>query len=482
MTNRWRITFRIVVALALAISLGACGDDDASSSNTNGNNTNGNSNQGQTVGPAGGQVEGPDGVTVDIPTGALDAEVEIEIIIASGQPSGFHAVGTVYEFRPTGLQFNSPVTVTLPYTASDVQQLEDGLQIWWSSTVDGTYEALTSTVDTAADKVSAQVTHFSFGVAGEPAQAAVCGDGTCAQTESCATCSQDCCTCTATSAGGTAQGFAINNIVVPTSAADATSIGIDVDGDGAIDNKLGKVCGLLADQSGDTSIFEQVELDLAAGDLVMLGQMWTDSWDNDSQVFAQLLTGSYTGGTPAFDGNDQATVDTDTPNDSGACGEVVASSLHTHGGSFYAQVPICALTGSLLLYVEVSLEAAGMSGVVQAGGWTDVMVGGAVSLADRDAVIYPAYQAEVAAAIAADPSSATSQTLLNLLDNSCDLTVCDPIPTECADDGAITVEEIRCNGLINAMYAPDLDLDNDGTNDHLSVGFQVAAVPATLTP
>lgn len=69
------------------------------------------------IGPAGGQVTTADGVQLNVPPGALTAATSIQvhatyaISVTSGWSSGD---GLAYVFGPAGLQFNAPVTLTLP--------------------------------------------------------------------------------------------------------------------------------------------------------------------------------------------------------------------------------------------------------------------------------------------------------------------------------------------------------------------------------
>jgi hypothetical protein len=69
---------------------------------------------GGTVGPSGGMVATPDGVTLEVPPGALSSEVAITVAIGDEAPAG--ALGSAYHFQPDGLTFSQPARITLPYT------------------------------------------------------------------------------------------------------------------------------------------------------------------------------------------------------------------------------------------------------------------------------------------------------------------------------------------------------------------------------
>jgi len=69
------------------------------------------------IGAGGGTFTTADGVTVEVPAGALSSNVTITVTRAPNAPlpPGSRAVGDAYTFGPEGTQFQHPVTVTLPF-------------------------------------------------------------------------------------------------------------------------------------------------------------------------------------------------------------------------------------------------------------------------------------------------------------------------------------------------------------------------------
>lgn len=144
----------------LAVLLAACGGS--------GDDDHGTAPQGGTVvGTAGGTVNGPGGVQLVIPPGALAADTTIKIEQsahgAPALPSDLAPLGPMFAFTPHGLQFATPVTLTQPFDAAAVPA--------------GTFPALYKTntqnqwdrldnVTFGLDTVSAQITGFSNGQAG----------------------------------------------------------------------------------------------------------------------------------------------------------------------------------------------------------------------------------------------------------------------------------------------------------------------------
>ena len=78
----------------------------------------------QTVGAAGGTIVGPNSLTLDIPSGALEADTQLTIAAAIGAaplvplPADIETVGPVYSLTPHGTTFGVPVTLTIPFDAA----------------------------------------------------------------------------------------------------------------------------------------------------------------------------------------------------------------------------------------------------------------------------------------------------------------------------------------------------------------------------
>jgi hypothetical protein len=73
---------------------------------------------GETVGPRGGVITSDDGrLSLEVPEGALEGEVEITIEVLDDAPNGF--IGTVYAIEPAGLAFAVPATLVYDVSAGD---------------------------------------------------------------------------------------------------------------------------------------------------------------------------------------------------------------------------------------------------------------------------------------------------------------------------------------------------------------------------
>jgi len=118
----------------------------------------------------------PNGVTIDIPAGAL-ADSGPSPVISVSENGGFSAgVGNSINIDIQGAdEFSRDVTITLPYDDADNDGIVDGtfidemsLKVMWFNSATGKWEPLyNSTVYPDLNIVTAQVNHFSlFGLAG----------------------------------------------------------------------------------------------------------------------------------------------------------------------------------------------------------------------------------------------------------------------------------------------------------------------------
>lgn len=105
--------------LMLAASLLAACSGGSGGGSGSGTTPPANANQ---VGAAGGSVT-INGVRIDVPPGALSAPVTLSVSPATALPAapqGATAAGTAFDLGPAGTTFAQPVTVTLPFDATQV--------------------------------------------------------------------------------------------------------------------------------------------------------------------------------------------------------------------------------------------------------------------------------------------------------------------------------------------------------------------------
>jgi hypothetical protein len=126
---------------------------------------------GTSIGPEGGTVSGADGVTLDIPAGALTEATVIGISAAAGLPKFPGAItpsSAAFELTPDGQAFALPVTVRVPLTdpqsTTRLYTIPKGASGW--ATVPGT------TVQGAT--LEAKLSHFSPYQAGNAIEVCIC--------------------------------------------------------------------------------------------------------------------------------------------------------------------------------------------------------------------------------------------------------------------------------------------------------------------
>jgi len=157
---RW--SARALSVAVLALSLSACPSATSTPKPVD------TSTVKQVVGPAGGTLVHPTGAQLVVPAGALASDVELSITGAEapGQATlGAPAVGQAFVLRPDGQQFTAPLTITVPVDPTLVQQAnadasELRLRLAPQSTM--AFVELATTADTAAQTLTAQLTHFSI--------------------------------------------------------------------------------------------------------------------------------------------------------------------------------------------------------------------------------------------------------------------------------------------------------------------------------
>ncbi len=119
------------------------------------------------VNDAGGVAQSADGAVLDVPAGALNGPLTVQIgsVTEPGRPAWTERnVGVGRYWGPGGVEFNDAVKVTLPYTLLDLDSANDVNRIGVFSQKDGQsgweYHA-GSTIDTTAGTVTALTDHLS---------------------------------------------------------------------------------------------------------------------------------------------------------------------------------------------------------------------------------------------------------------------------------------------------------------------------------
>jgi len=260
--------------------------------------------------------------------------------------------------------------------------------------------------------------------------------------------------------------------------------GVDLDGDGVVDNKLGRGLVILS-ESLDLDLNFDLSRRIYNAELIVVGRTVTGSFPTSSVVLAQILEGQLSGTADylKFDGTDVLQVGpTTNVGTTYMCGKIASGNPTVGPGEMEVPVP---LPGNVS---KVVLEQAMMfQGTISETGWTGVYVAGGLPKSEIQGVIVPAVTTLLNDVLASyPPANPTYKAVLNVFDSDCLSTVegCESVQNgqgQCLDDGTITETEVRCNALFAGLVDPDLDIDHDGKSDLLSFGYKVEkAVPITL--
>ncbi|MFO1527487.1 MAG: chitobiase/beta-hexosaminidase C-terminal domain-containing protein [Turneriella sp.] len=121
------------------------------------------------IGAAGGTISDPNGNwTLTIPAGALMQAKTITVTTnakATGSvPDEFTNTSPTLSFEPHGLTFLSDATLKVKYAQGDMSEggIEEKMQKQYYINDDSKVTAMTSTVNTATNEITAQIPHFSF--------------------------------------------------------------------------------------------------------------------------------------------------------------------------------------------------------------------------------------------------------------------------------------------------------------------------------
>ncbi|MEM6369331.1 MAG: hypothetical protein AAF851_13590 [Myxococcota bacterium] len=125
-----------------------------------------------------------DGLSLEVPAGALDEEVTLGVTPSVNLPveQNIDWIGPAADFGPDGQQFAVPVRITMPLS----QSLSDGEAVVRVISADGTQELLSgASVQVSAGSVSFEIDHFTRFQPGRQPSGQCTSDADCPQGEEC---------------------------------------------------------------------------------------------------------------------------------------------------------------------------------------------------------------------------------------------------------------------------------------------------------
>jgi hypothetical protein len=269
--------------------------------------------------------------------------------------------------------------------------------------------------------------------------------------------------------------FVVSAVDVPTSASEASALGLDLDGgepggDPGVDNQLGSVLAALTSFGFDPQV---AVADAVAQGLTIELLHFTAAGTLDTYIGANPVPPACNGpGDPVCGHHLDGTGTFDVVAMPTGSMPQSATGTTVTGGPGTAVLPILVLgTDPLML----PLIGARFTGTVTATTVTTARLAGAIPQSAIDNELIPALQVQIAGIIAAGCTdltnpptcgcAGTAQQIIDLFDDN--------------QDCAVSVAELQSNSLIQALLAPDVTI---GGVDALSFGVGITGVTATFTP
>jgi hypothetical protein len=282
--------------------------------------------------------------------------------------------------------------------------------------------------------------------------------------------------------------YIVSELVLP-SGSGGEDIGVDIDGDGTIDNKLGAIMGLIPES--ETSPNDAVAESITNGSIIMLGRLVVSDWSLDQAMAVQIFQGNTDPTADATEdnltGSGNVLIDDNADRDLYLCGELVDGFVLAGPDEVVVSLSFSDMNLDITLNrAQIIADEVAMT----QSDWTDVMIGGGISKQTLDNDLIPALVDWLNEATVADPDGGIGEFVTGSLDSNCSNAVegCESVVNgegECAPwDGnsetVLTETEMKCSSLFATALKPDVDIDGDGVNDLLSLGVKVSAISVTI--
>lgn len=286
---------------------------------------------------------------------------------------------------------------------------------------------------------------------------------------------------------GTNHTYVVATLNLPENAAEAQTLGLDIDGkaNDGVDNQLGMVLGSIGALAPDLDLQTAVDEQIAQGDIILLTNLKATDLVNASGVGLHVHLGDNPNPPACADANDMVCgkhltgtasfdIATGSPPDATLVGRIMAGKFTGGPGTVTLQI---ALSGGVPIDLPLQKARAELNGVT-ATGWTSGKIGGAVSQTDINTNVIPAIGNTVRSSFdetcdvggtapgCGCVAGETGETVKNLFDKT---------PADC------TITDAEVMAVVSGFLTPDIDNDGDGTNDSLSLGIGVTGVAGTFT-
>lgn len=278
--------------------------------------------------------------------------------------------------------------------------------------------------------------------------------------------------------------YVVDTVTVPQTQAQQSMYGLDLNGDGSVNNQLGAVLSTLAGQGINAQ--ESLTASVNDGTIILLGDVQTSAFTSATGAGFKVYLGDNPTPAPCtdvanpatcgkhLDGSGSFDISSTSSTDGGVVGNFVNGTFNGGPGKISLQI---ALQAGSPIDIDLVGARSKLTGV-SATGITSGIIAGGILKTDIDTKILPAVAGFITPLLAECDGTGTTpdacgcgeeqdsaRTVLALLDAN--------------NDCEITLTEIQTNGLISSLLAPDVDLDGDGTFESVSMGVGMSAVAAT---
>ncbi len=308
--------------------------------------------------------------------------------------------------------------------------------------------------------------------------------------------------------------YVANKVLVPVNNTEAREYGLDLNGDGTVDNQLGMVLGTLAGMGFD--IQGTIDKAVAEGSVTLLVDYQGTDFTNSAKSGLAILLGQNPQPAACSGSADVYACKTAAGSactaGSGGCtcsgcmhqlagnasfdlaagqmlqqlpGPTVNGTFNGGPGEITLQIALASampitldLIGaraqaSMISATAIGMTAGGPAGTMSTGG---AILAGALTQDDLNNKVIPAIQQQLVPIIARDCTMLSNPPTCGCADGSTGKTILGLFDTN--HDCMVSVIEIQTNSLIMSLLAPDVTINGKPA---LSLGIKVTAVGATFT-
>jgi hypothetical protein len=284
--------------------------------------------------------------------------------------------------------------------------------------------------------------------------------------------------------------YVMDSITLPTNGAEAEQLGLDVDGDGQVDNQLGSIVALLSTNGADMNVVLAGQID--RGETIQLADLQTTDLADATNSALYIWKGENPLPLPCTDIGDtvcrhhlagNGTFDVapvENPGQAMIFGGI--SGMHYGGNRGVVQLEVPLFVADQALHLEVIGARAEVE--VSELGMTMGHLAGAVTEDYIESDVLPELHNVLAIVVERDCGGTSP--------NCCDADT-DGAQTvglfDADSDCMVSLAELQDSGLLDALLAPDVDLldeegleGSDGVKESVSLGVGFTAVTAVYDP